>query len=122
MTEEIGLELVNEYGEASLRVTLGGRSAMLSANELDRLIETLGFVRTDLLPPPDMTVSRSDRYAVETNTDWHVHQNPLFDGVLLFLRHTGFGWTGFGLPSGEMDLFMEAMTAPSDRKVVGARN
>jgi hypothetical protein len=122
MTEEIELQLVNEYGEPSLLVTLGGQSATLSANEVDRLIETLGFARADLLPAPDMTVSRSDRYAVETNTDWHVHHNPLFDGALLFLRHTGFGWTGFGLPSGEMDLLMEAMTPPSERKVVGTRN
>lgn len=122
MTQQIKLELVNEYGKPSLLLTLDGRTAALAAEELDELIETLGLLRADLTPAPELTVSKAERYAVETNAEWHVHQTPLFDGALLFLRHSGFGWTGFGLPSGQMDLFMEATTPPSEWKNNGTRN
>lgn len=122
MTQEIELEMINEYGDSSLLVTIGGQSAALTTDELDQFIETLGFVRADLAPAPSETVSGSDRYAVEWNIDWHIHYNPLFDGVLLFLRHTGFGWVGFGLPFAAMDLFMEATMPPSERKITGICN
>lgn len=122
MTQEIELKMVNEYGDPSLLVTIGGESAALATDELEQLIETLGLFRADLAPAPDETVSTSDRFAVEWNVEWRLHYNPLFDGALLFLRHTGFGWTGFGLPFAEMDLFMNATMPPSEREISDTRN
>lgn len=97
MQAKIDLKLINEYGTPGVLLTMDDRQILLEAGDLDRLIETLGSVRVELSPPPTSDISREARYQVETNPDWLVHHHVMHDGLMLFLRHSGYGWLGYGL-------------------------
>jgi hypothetical protein len=99
MQSDVEMEVVNEFGTEELHIRIGGSSVLLNAAEVDRLIEQLGLLRCDLSPEVDRDVSREHRYAVEIRPLWRTIAYPMFDGVVVFLRHGGFGWTAFAIPS-----------------------
>ena len=110
MQPDVEMQLVNEFGIQELNIRLGGNSALLSASELDRLIEQLGLLRCELLPEVNRNVSSDDCYAVEMHPRWKAIPYPMIDGVVLFLRHGGFGWTGFAIPPTALDELIEMVT------------
>jgi len=110
MQPDVEMELVNEFGIQELSIRLGGNSALLSAPEIDRLIGQLGLLRCELLPEVNRDVSRDDCYAVEMHPRWRAIPYPMIDGVVLFLRHGGFGWTGFAIPPTALDELIEMVT------------
>jgi hypothetical protein len=115
MQSDVEMELVNEFGIQELHIRLGGNSALLEAAEVDRLIEQLGLLRCEMSPEVTRSVSREDRYAVELQPRWRAIPYPMINGVVLFLRHGGFGWTGFAIPPSALDELLEMVTHPPAR-------
>lgn len=110
MSAPITMEILNEYGDNSLLVTMGQGSAVLDISDLDSLIENLAAIRLDLMPPAPQQISRTHQYVVETNPRWQTVRNPLFDGLIVFFRHTGFGWLGFAVPRQSMKNLIDTMS------------
>jgi hypothetical protein len=40
---------------------------------------------------------------------WHSEKHPLYEGAVLFLRHSGLGWAGFALPTHSLTKLHEAL-------------
>ncbi|HEY3597858.1 MAG TPA: hypothetical protein VGL08_10160 [Paraburkholderia sp.] len=116
MLPSFHMEIVNEYGAGeSLLLSIGGEHVLLDANELDALIEQLSAERSDITPYANAEPSRTHQYIVETDPHWQTVDNPLLDGLIVFLRHSGYGWTGFGIPRhsiAELADFMTSFDAP----------
>ncbi|CAB3783661.1 hypothetical protein [Pararobbsia alpina] len=92
------LEIVNPYGANSLLLSIEGNSVVLDPSEVDALIENLSGYRSEMQPAVDASLSKSRQYVIENNPTWHIESNPLLDGAVVFMRHTGFGWKGFAIP------------------------
>ncbi|MDR3099890.1 MAG: hypothetical protein LBV73_22840, partial [Paraburkholderia sp.] len=99
MHKPMSVELVNEYGEHTVCVKVDGHAALLDAGEVDGLIETLGKLRATLRPAVPEQPLRTHQYVLEIDPCWYTERNPLFDGAVVFLRHTGLGWAGFAIPT-----------------------
>ncbi len=95
---EVELEIVNEYGANALMLKLGNSRALLDPASIGELIEALGLARAELLPAVPAQVPRDRQFPIETEPRWKTIVDPGFAGVLLFLRHSGFGWAGFAIP------------------------
>lgn len=99
MSLQLKMELVNEYGAHALLITLGESTVLLGVDEIDEIIEQLGLVRPDLAPAVPLQVPRDQQFPIETQTRWQTIVNPLYNGAVLFFRHSGFGWAGFAVPT-----------------------
>lgn len=99
MQRPLKVEMVNEYGTQALRVSIEGNSALLEAAEVDALIEHLSMLRAHMRPEIPKIPARTHEYVIEIDPCWHAEKHPLFEGAILFLRHTGLGWAGFAIPT-----------------------
>lgn len=97
-TPQVELEIVNEYGANALMLKLGESRILLDPAEIDEIIEALGLARVDLAPAVLAEVPRGQQFPIETQPGWKMIVDPAFAGVVLFFRHSGFGWTGFAIP------------------------
>jgi hypothetical protein len=93
------IEMINEYGNQAVKVGIDGRTVLLEAEEIDAVIERLGLIRAAMRPEISREPSRTHQYVIEMDPCWHSEKNPLYEGAVLFLRHTGLGWAGFALPA-----------------------
>jgi hypothetical protein len=111
MQKPLSVELVNEYGDHAIRVNIDGHSALLDATEVDGLIEELGKLRATIRPAvPDQPL-RTHQYVIEIDPCWYAERHPMFEGAVMFLRHTGLGWTGFALPTESVHRLKSALNA-----------
>jgi hypothetical protein len=111
MHKPMSIGLVNEYGEHAVSVNVNGNAALLDAADVDGLIEELAKLRAQMRPAVPDHPSRSHQYVVEIDPSWYTERNPLFDGAVVFLRHTGFGWAGFAIPTESMQRLKAAIAA-----------
>ncbi|QBR02524.1 hypothetical protein [Paraburkholderia pallida] len=111
MHKPMSVELINEYGEHAVRVNVEGHAALLDAPEVDALIEELGKLRATMRPAVPEQPLRTHQYVLEIDPCWYTERNPLFDGAVVFLRHTGLGWAGFAIPTESMHRLKEALSA-----------
>lgn len=109
MLPDLEMELVNEYGPNSLLLKAGDDHILLDVAELDELIEQLSFARSDILPETPFEPSKAHQYVIETTPRWHIVRNPLLDGLVVFLRHSGYGWIGYGVPRASIELLADLM-------------
>lgn len=109
MAPDIEMEIANEYGPNSLLLKIADEHVLLDAAELDKLIEQLGAARSNVLPETPREPSNAHQYVLETTTLWRTIRNPLLDGLVVFFRHSGYGWTGFGLPRASIECLSEQM-------------
>ncbi|WP_213308979.1 hypothetical protein [Paraburkholderia sacchari] len=105
---DLDMEIVNEYGANSLRVRLGQDDVLLSPKEIDQIIELLGMARADVDPHVPLEVLRDRQFPLETRTTWKVIVDPGFHGAVVFLRHSGYGWTGFAIPYASLLKLLES--------------
>lgn len=112
---ELTFEVFNEYGTDSVLASLGKGRVLLSAEDIDALIDNLSAHRVKLAPPITPTPSKSHKYVVENASRWHTESNPLFDGAILFFRHTGLGWNGFAIPQNSLGKLIDAITTCTSR-------
>lgn len=111
MPKPMSVELINEYGEQAVCVKVDGHAAVLDTADVDGLIEELGKLRATMRPAvPDQPV-RTHQYVMEIDPCWYTERNPLFEGAVVFLRHTGLGWTGFAIPTESLQRLRAALDA-----------
>jgi hypothetical protein len=111
MSKPMSVELVNEYGEHAVCVNVNGNTALLDAADVDSLIEELGKLRAQMRPAVPEQLSRTHQYVIEMDPSWYTERNPLFDGSVVFFRHTGLGWAGFAIPTESMHRLKAAIEA-----------
>lgn len=111
MQKPMSLELVNEYGDPAVCVNVNGQAALLDATEVEGLIEELSKLRAGMRPAVADQPLRTHQYLLEIDPCWYTERNPLFDGAVLFFRHTGLGWAGFAIPTESMQRLKEAISA-----------
>jgi hypothetical protein len=80
------IEMMNEYGTHAVRIAV------------------------DEGPEVPKEPSRTHQYVIEMNPCWHTEKHPLYDGAVLFMRHTGLGWAGFALPTPSLAKLTEALS------------
>lgn len=111
MHKPMSVELINEYGQHAVCVKVNGQAALLDAANLDSLIEELAKLRARMHPAVPDHPSRTHQYVIEIDPNWYTERNPLFDGVVVFLRHTGLGWAGFAIPTESIHRLHAALAA-----------
>lgn len=111
MQKPMSIELVNEYGQHAVCVKVNGQVALLDAPDVDGLIEELGKLRALMQPAVPEQPLRTHQYVLEIDPCWYTERNPLFDGAVMFLRHTGLGWAGFAIPTESMHRLKAALSA-----------
>jgi hypothetical protein len=102
------ISLAEDNGSAALEIVQDGRSiarASLQASELETLLAHLAEMRaampTQIAPEPPTGPGAQELVIVDPawRTDFSIH--PDLDGILIRLRHLGFGWLTFLLPHHE---------------------
>nr|WP_144154297.1 hypothetical protein [Paraburkholderia sp. BCC1885] len=106
----MSIEMMNEYGTHAVRVAIGEAAVLLEAQEIDAVIERLSLMRAAMRPEVPKEPSRTHQYVIEMDPCWHTEKHPLYDGGVLFMRHSGLGWTGFALPTSSLATLTEALS------------
>jgi hypothetical protein len=104
------IEMMNEYGTHAVRIAVDEATVLLEAQEVDAVIERLSLIRAAMRPEVPKEPSRTHQYVIEMNPCWHTEKHPLYDGAVLFMRHTGLGWAGFALPTPSLAKLNEALS------------
>ncbi len=112
MQQALRVNVVDEGNAKAVRFDIGAQSAMLGVEDVDALIQWLAKNRASMSPPPPMEPQASQQYVVEMDPCWFVDKNHLVDGVILLMRHTGYGWIGFSLPQTSLDRLQAAINRP----------
>jgi hypothetical protein len=103
------IEMINEYGKHAIKVGIEDRNVVLEAEEVDAVIERLSLIRASMRPEIPKEPSRSHQYVIEMDPCWHSEKHPMYDGAVLFMRHSGLGWAGFALPTQSLTMLKEAV-------------
>ncbi|HTJ95104.1 MAG TPA: hypothetical protein VL424_18575 [Pararobbsia sp.] len=111
----LNIEPVNAYGSNGLRLTVETGSLILDVPTIDALIEELGRLRSEMHPCVNHEVDRKKPFLVEVDPEWHAQSNPLIDGSVLMLRHSGLGWTCFALPRANLKRLAEVINEQLER-------
>jgi hypothetical protein len=115
MYQTLLVEAVHDSGRQAVRFNIGSNAAILDVDDVDLLIERLGQIRSGLSPALPHEPSRTHKYVIEIDPCWYLDKNPLFDGVVLLLRHTGLGWAGFAIPQSSLERLQDAIVKPAPR-------
>src|SRR5580698_4353935 len=109
MVHPLTITPVIALGNDALRVDIGSGTITLDARGVDALIERLALIRSSMKPALPPQPSRTKQHVIETDPCWYLDRSPLFDGVVLLLRHTGLGWTGFAIPRESVERLSQAL-------------
>jgi hypothetical protein len=112
MHQTLLVEAIHDSGRQAVRFDIGSNAAILDVDDVDLLIERLGHIRSGLSPALPHEPSRTHNYVIEIDPCWYLDKNPLFDGVVLLLRHTGLGWAGFAIPQSSLERLQDAIVKP----------
>lgn len=106
--QNLTLALADDRNKVNLQLMNDGKvvgESTLSADEMDALIAGLGQFRASLnqqvRPEPDQSEGTKELLVVDPA--WRTVQSPSaeVDGIVMRLRHIGFGWVSFLLPRHE---------------------
>ncbi|MBU9276221.1 hypothetical protein [Burkholderia gladioli] len=124
MTRPMSIEMINEYGKQAVLVSIDRASVILDPADVDAVIQYLSLLRASMQPAVPETPSRSEQYVVEMDPCWYTEQHALYGGAVLFLRHTGLGWSGFALPPRSLERLHESLGRhlEEQREAVGLPN
>ncbi|ACR30348.1 hypothetical protein [Burkholderia glumae] len=109
MTRPMSIEMINESGRSAVMISIERASVLLDPADVDAVIQYLSLLRASMQPPVPETPSRSEQYVVEMDPCWYTEQHALYGGAVLFLRHTGLGWSGFALPPRSLERLHESL-------------
>jgi hypothetical protein len=92
----------------------------MNADQLSKLIETLGRVRLNMAPQIDVALpDLNQKLESVAFPPWQVSLETMTDGILLHLLHPGFGWLGFVINGADLialrDTISEAITEIQDQ-------
>jgi hypothetical protein len=88
---------LNDDGTVSLSIE--GESTCLTASELDRQIASLALIRSKM--PHEVPYEPVQINEVVVNPPYAIRTDSVTKACLLRIRHGGFGWLNFELPSQE---------------------
>jgi hypothetical protein len=108
IVENLGRALANDRSHVTVQLMNDDKvigESTLSADELDIVISALGQFRADLYPQmrPEPDQSPGAREILVVDPAWRAVPSPHaeIDGIVLRVRHPGFGWVSFLLPRHE---------------------
>jgi hypothetical protein len=103
MLRSMKIEVVQRNGADRLSVQIGSREMLLDGSGIETLLERLSFHRAAMKQKIADTASPTHGYLIEVNPSWHADPHPAQDALVLLLRHTGYGWTGFSFWGDRLD-------------------
>lgn len=106
----MSIELINQYGTTAVHVAVEDKSVVLEPADVDAVIEHLSMLRAQMRPDVPKELSRTHQYVIEMDPCWHTERHPMYDGAVMFMRHTGLGWAGFALPTHSLARLHAALT------------
>jgi hypothetical protein len=92
------IETVQQNGGKWLHLAIGKHDSLLDGKDVEGLIEQLSFHRSAMKPQVAEALSPTHHYTIEMHPGWYAEPHPVLNGLVLFMRHSGYGWTGFYLP------------------------
>lgn len=110
MKRPMSIELVNPYGTHTVRIAIEEAAVLLEAADVDAVIEHLSLIRASMTPELSKEPSRTHQYVIELDPCWHSEIHPMYDGAVVFLRHSGLGWAGFALPTQSLEKLHDALS------------
>jgi hypothetical protein len=105
------MEVVDESDTVAVRFSIDNRSSLLSAGDIDTVIERLLRLRADMQPPHPAKPLAAHDYPFQIDPCWQVEMSPMFDGPVLLLRHAGSGWIAYMLPPASVARLIEVLSA-----------
>jgi hypothetical protein len=120
MRRPMKTELVSENGTPVVRLEIGDHRAHLGASDVDSLIENLGAARAAMQPAVPGRISRQHQYCVEIDPCWYAEPHPSLGRVVVFLRDTGLGWTGFSIDRDSARKLCDELSSYTDQPVAPA--
>jgi hypothetical protein len=111
------MEVVDESDTVAVRFSIDNRSSLLSAGDIDTLIEGLLRLRADMQPPHPAKPLAAHDYPLQIDPCWQVEVSPMFDGPVLLLRHAGSGWIAYMLPAESVARLIEVLSAKTQMAV-----
>jgi hypothetical protein len=106
--KNLSLTLADDGSEVTLKLSNDGvvvGESTLNANEMDAVIAGLGEYRSAMTEPvrPEPDQSGGSRELLVVDPAWRTNHSPHsdVDGIMMRLRHLGFGWVSFLLPRHE---------------------
>jgi hypothetical protein len=106
--KNLSLTLVDDRSQVTLKLSDNGAvvgESTLNANEMDAIIAGLGEFRSAMTEPirPEPDQSGGSREFLVVDPAWRANQSPHSEvpGIIMRLRHCGFGWLSFLLPHHE---------------------
>jgi hypothetical protein len=105
------MEVVDESDNVAVRVSIDNRSSLLSAEDIDSVIERLLRLRADMQPPHPAKPLAAHDYPLQIDPCWQVEMSPMFDGPVLLMRHAGSGWIAYMLPAASVARLIEVLSA-----------
>jgi hypothetical protein len=109
--------VINQNNSQGIELIVEQSNVFLTAEELDRLLNCLAEARS--MMTPEVPLQRAAGTAIaQCDPAWRTLRNlhPAVDGHLLSLRHSGFGWVEFLLPSREAANLGKWLTENSKNK------
>ncbi|WP_175716259.1 hypothetical protein [Burkholderia anthina] len=110
MTRPMKIEMINEYGKQAVLVSIEQSSALLDPEDIDAVIQYLSLLRAQMQPAIPDEPSRDEKYVMELDPCWYTERPLLYDGAVLFMRHTGLGWTSFALPTHSLKQLLASLS------------
>jgi len=106
----IEMKILDSSSAVALLVTLGEYKVVLDTRDVDQLIDQLSLLRGEMLPKTSAHLAHSHQYVIEMDPRWKLVKNPLFDGLVMLLRHSGLGWSCFAIPDHSIARMLDAIT------------
>lgn len=94
MQHPIRIDRTMQNGVTTISLRIGNSSFTFDGSEADALLEQLSLIRATMRPAVPATLSPTHPYLLEMNADWYAEPNQQMNGIVLFLRHSAYGWTG----------------------------
>jgi hypothetical protein len=105
-TSPIGVEVTEEKNSVRLKCRAPQGAAVdvnLTASELDAFLLQLAQARAELSQQVPLELAQGTTINTQLNPCWRTWANvhPQLPGIVLNMRHSGYGWLGFLMPHNE---------------------
>lgn len=91
-----------------------GNEFQADTDTVDDLLKTVGFWRTNMLPPIPENWALGERCRAFRDPKFEIQETPLSGDPLLHLRHEGFGWLHFVFTKDEARRLAAKLIAQAD--------
>jgi hypothetical protein len=102
MQHPIRIDRMTQDGVTTISLQIGDNAFAFNGTEADALLEHLSLIRAAMRPAVPPMLSSTHSYLLEMNADWYAEPSQRMNGIVLFLRHSGYGWTGSGIPQHQL--------------------